>query len=150
MTKIKTIDISGPVVTIKWADGITVEHDISTLDKKIVWALAADRAKAKLEDAHASLGSKGIEACREATDAVWAALVAGEWRRSGGNGTPWLVTALTECFPDAIDEEKARKIYDDEDTRKKAYKMPEIRAWKAAKDLESVADAKPTDVTKLF
>ena len=149
MSKIKTMAISGPKITINWSDGVTQEMDVSTLDRAMVWNLAADRAKSKLEDAHADRQGRGVEWCREQTDSVWDALVRGDWNR-GRSGNPWLIEALTDCFAGQIDEEKAREIYADEDARKKAYKLPEVRKWKAERDAAAVEDAPKTDIASLF
>jgi len=149
MSKIKTMKLTDASVVIEWADAQTDEYALDSLDQTIRDRLAVDRLKAKLEDAHASLGSAGIPACREATDSVWDSLVRGEWSR-GRSGSPWLLEALVECFPDQMDDEKARKIYDDEKTRRTAYKLPEIKKWKAARDLADADEAPATDVTKLF
>lgn len=148
MTKIKTMSEQDEAVVAEWADGETRAYMLEDLPQSIINALAVSRLKAKLEDAHASLGSQGVAACREATDAVWERLVAGEWSR-GRSGNPWLIEALVDSFPDQINAAKARKIYDDEKTRKTAYKLPEVIRWKAERDLARTGDAE-TDVTSIF
>ena len=148
--KVKKVDVKGAVLFYAWADKFSQEFDVSSLPKEIILAAATDRIRAKMEDAHADRQERGVEWCREQTNDVWAALCDGAWDRGRGTGTPWLIEALVAAFPKAIDAEKAREIYDDEDSRKKAYKLPEVKKWKAEHDLAQIGDAKPTDVTKLF
>lgn len=135
---------SANMLACTWKDGVEAEYDFNKLPDTIKDRALYEAIKSKIFDAHSALGEKGAEACREATDAVWDNLLSGDWNRGREGVGGWIVECLADlALPQVVTLGQAKEAWEGlSDDDKKVYaKMPQVKAWKAARDLKAAKKA---------
>ena len=149
---IKSFDSKNPTrMVVRWEDGKTSTFDLADLDSAIVAQLAWHGLNQKTMDAHAGVYKEtgSIAACREASESVYATLQRGLWSEGRGS-SPWIVEAIAEVMGMDIDE--AGGVWDalDEKGQREVRNHPDIKRWKAQRDLDRIGEAPATDLKSLI
>lgn len=150
-------------VTFDFTNGRRLVADVDSLPDDILRRLAVHGLSQKIGDSYASAGDKGwtVDDCADEAEAVYEALVRGEWNRRGSSGgTTILAAAIARVLDkdeaevatmlNAMDDEKRKGI--EKDARVKAA-MAAIKAERAKAKAEAMAGGDGdggTDLAGLF
>ena len=152
----KDINLDEGTLTIKWADGTQFIVDEATLTPDMRLAATLHGLSQKLGDSYANVKGDLAQA-KDNAEEVWSAIQAGDWNRkaSGDGGIIAEAVAEVQGITKAEAAETLRK--QDDATKRKIAKHPQVakivarikleRAEKAAANAE---DSSAVDLAELF
>lgn len=149
---IKSFDPKNPtVMVIRWEDGKTSTFDLADLTPEIVAHCAWHGLNQRTMDAHAGVYKEtgSIAKCREVSEDVYATLLRGMWSEGRGS-TPWIIEAIAEVM--GMEHDEAAQLWDglDEKGQKEVRNHPDVKRWKAQRDLDRLGDAPAADLKDLL
>ena len=146
MAKVATKDITGRVLTIKFANNSTLICNIDLLSDEMRERLMMHGLSQKIGDSYASAESVE-QACDNATT-QWDGLLNGDWATRATGGI--LAEALAQVSGKPVEECRAALRLLDDKKKRALQKDARILAAIAAIQAERAKDAKPVDLADLF